>query len=67
MARYLLTKEKLRKDLKLIILEDHQWHLRSSGLNFVGVVKVYCVEFCNEFGSTSEDHSKKKIYNLFAN
>ena len=25
MARYLLTKEKLKKNLKLIALEDHKW------------------------------------------
>ena len=42
--RYLLTKEKLRKDLKLITLENHQWHLRSSDHTFVGVIKVKCVE-----------------------
>ena len=46
MVRYLLTKEKLRRDLKLITLKDHQWHLRSLDLNFVGVIKVYYVEFC---------------------
>ena len=39
MARYFLTKERLRKDLKLITLEDHQWHLRHSDENFAGVVK----------------------------
>jgi hypothetical protein len=29
MARYLLAKEKLRKDLRGITLEDHEWHSRS--------------------------------------
>ena len=38
MPRCFLTKEKLRKDLKLITLEDHQWHSRSLDHNFVGVV-----------------------------
>ena len=66
MARYLLAKKKLRKVLKLITMEDHQWHLRSSDKNFVGVVKVYCVEGCEEFGSTIGDHSKNTIHNLFA-
>ena len=37
MARCMLTKE----DLKLITLEDHQWHLRSSNDNDVDVVEVY--------------------------
>jgi hypothetical protein len=40
MARYLLANEKLRKGLKLIILEDHLWHLRSSDQNSMSVVKV---------------------------
>jgi hypothetical protein len=31
------------KNLKLITLTDHQWHLRSSDYNFVGVVKVTCI------------------------
>ena len=29
--------------------------------------KVYCVEYCKEFGSTTRDHSKNAIYNFFAN
>ena len=37
MARYLLAKDKFRKYLKLITLEDHQWHFMSSNHNFVGV------------------------------
>lgn len=53
MARYLLTKETLGKDLKLITLEYHQWHLRTLDQNFVGVIRVYCVECCKDFGSMS--------------
>ena len=52
MARYFLTKEKLRKYLILITLKGHQWDLRSSDHNFVGVVKVNFVECRKEFGST---------------
>ena len=37
MARYLLAKEKFRKELRVITLEDHQWPLRSLDHNFVGV------------------------------
>ena len=33
MLRYLMAEEKLRKHLKLITLEDHQWYLRSSDHN----------------------------------
>jgi hypothetical protein len=32
----------------------------------VGLVKVYCVEFCKEFGSASGNDSKNTIYNMFA-
>ena len=64
-TRYLLAKEKFRKDLKLITVEDHQWHLRSLDHNFVGVLKVYCVECCKEFGSTTGDHSKNTIQNIY--
>lgn len=68
MARYLLAKKKLRKDLKLKIMNDHQWHftLEVLGHDFVGVVKVYCVECCKEFRSTTRDHCKSTIHNLFA-
>jgi hypothetical protein len=67
MARYLLAKEKFRKDLELIIVKDHQWHLRSLDQNFVGVVKLYCVECCKEFGYTTGDRSKNTIQNMFTN
>ena len=66
MARYLLAKEKLRKYLKLITPKGFHWHLRSLGQNFVDVVKVYCVECCKEFGSTTRDRFKNTIHNLFA-
>ena len=67
MTRYLVAKEKLRKYMKLITLEDFQWYLRYSYHNFVGVVKVLCVECCKEFGSTTRDHSNNTINDLFAN
>ena len=41
--------------------------IEASDHNFVGVVNVYCVECCKEFGSNIGDHSKNKIHNLFAN
>ena len=65
-ASHLLAKEKPRKYLKLITLEDHQWHLRSLDHSFVDVVEMNCVECCKEFGSTTRDHSKNTIHNLFA-
>ena len=66
MSRYILAKEKLRKYVKLITLEDHRWHLRSLDHNFVGVVKVHCVGCYKEFGSTTRDHSKNTIHNILA-
>jgi hypothetical protein len=35
-------------------------------LEFMGIVKVYCVECCKEFEFTTRDHSKNTIHNLFA-
>jgi hypothetical protein len=67
MASHLLVIDKLMKNLKLITLEDHQWHLRYAYYNLLGVVKVDCVECCIEFGFTTRDHSKKTMHNLFAN
>jgi hypothetical protein len=66
MARYLMTKEKLRKNLKLTTLVNHQWHLSSSDQNFVGVVYMYYVGYCEEFGSITGDHSNNTIHNLFS-
>ena len=40
MVRYLLAKEKLTKDMKLINVEDHQWHLISSDHDYVAIAKV---------------------------
>ena len=37
MTRYLLHEEMFKENPKLIILEDHQWHLRSLDHNYVGV------------------------------
>ena len=68
MARYLLTNKKLRIYLKLKkTLVEHQWQLRSTDRNFVGLVKMYCMECRKEFGSTTRDRSKDTIHNFFAN
>ena len=65
MARYFLTKEKLRKYLILITLKGHQWDLRSSDHNFVGVVKVNLWSVVKSL-DPPWDHSKNQIHNLFA-
>ena len=66
-ARDLLAKKILWKYLKLKTIEEYQWHLRYLDHNFVGVMKVYCVEGRKDFESTTRDHSKNAFHNLFAN
>ena len=51
----------------VMTLEGHQWHLRYLDRNCKGVVKMYTVEGYGKFGSTTGDHSKNTIHNLFAN
>ena len=34
-------------------------------LESMGILKVYCVECCKEFGFITRDHSKNTIHNLF--
>ena len=34
-------------------------------LKSMGILKVYCVDCCKEFGFTIGDHSKNTIHNLF--
>jgi hypothetical protein len=57
----------LKKELKLISLEDHIWTLKSFDNNNVGVVKLQCGECQKDFGGGSGDHSKSTIHNLFSN
>ena len=65
-TRYLLTKENLKKYLKLITPKDHQWHLRSLNRNMVCIVNVNFRSVVKSFGSTTRDHFKDKIHTLFA-
>jgi hypothetical protein len=58
---------RLKKELKLISLEDHVWTLKSFDNNNVGVVKLQCGEYQKDFGGGSRDHSKSTIHNLFIN
>jgi hypothetical protein len=65
--KYLIVVSKLKRELALIDLEDHSWHLKSWDLNDVAVVKLFCGECNKDFGGTNGDHSKSAIHNLFAN
>jgi hypothetical protein len=65
--KYMKATSKLKKELALIDLKDHEWKLKSWDLNGILVVKVYCGECNKDFGGTRGDHSKNTIHNLFAN
>jgi hypothetical protein len=65
--KYKMCHARLKKELKLISLEDHVWTLKSFDNNSVGVVKLQCGECQKDFGGGSEDHRKSTIHNLFAN
>ena len=41
-------------------------HLRSLDQNCVGIVRLYCVECCKEFGFPIGDHSKNTIHKIYA-
>ena len=67
MERYLQWEAKLRKDLLVVSMEDHAWHLKSWDHNGVGILKL-CYGECNvDFRSLSGDHTKATIHNLFNN
>jgi hypothetical protein len=65
--KYKMCHARLKKELKLISLEDHVWTLKSFDNNNVGVVKLQCGKCQKDFGGGSGDHSKSTIHNLFAN
>ena len=65
--KYLIAILKLKKELALIDLEDHSWHLKSWDLNDVAVMKLFCRECNKDFGGSNGDHSKSATHNLFAN
>jgi hypothetical protein len=43
------------------------WKLKTLDVNDIGVVKVHCAECGKDFGSSTGDHSKLAIHNLFMN
>jgi hypothetical protein len=65
--KYKMCHARLKKELKLISLEDHVWTLKSFDNNNVGIVKLQCGECQKDFGGGSGDHNKNTIHNLFAN
>jgi hypothetical protein len=67
MDKYILEEENLRRKLKGISLEDHDWKLKSFDHNGVGVVKIYCLDCNKHHGGISGDHTSHAIQNLFNN
>ena len=67
MDKYILEEENLRRKLKGISLEDHDWKLKSFDHNGVGVVKIYCLKCNKHHGGISRDHTSHAIQNLFNN
>ena len=66
MAMYIEGKEKLRKTLKDIFLEDHEWDLKSYDCHGKPIVVLDCRE-CKDFGGIDGQHTKGRISNLFSN
>ena len=65
--KYKMCHARLKKELMLILLDDHVWALKSFDNNKVGIVKLQCRECQKDFGGGSGDHNKSTIHNLFAN
>jgi hypothetical protein len=55
----------LRNEFEQISLEDHNWSLKSWDQDRVGVVKVYCEEWCKDFGGGSSFHTKSPLIVYF--
>lgn len=67
LATYKDAEKKLRKTLKDVSLEDHDWFLKSYDDNGKAIVILYCLECKRDFGGTDGQHSKERISNLFSN
>ena len=63
--RYLIAEKKLCQELKNICQDDHEWKFKTVDVNGVGLVKVYYARCGKDFGSSSGDHSKSGVHNLF--
>ena len=64
---YKKGEEKLREDLKLVSIDDHDWSLRSWDHSGLGVVKVYYAECQFLSGGSAGKHTQNAITNLFSN
>ena len=66
-AMYNEGAEKLRKVLKDVSLEDHDWCLKSYDNHGKGIVIIYCLECKKDFGGIDGQHTKDRVSNLFSN
>lgn len=64
---YMKAEERLRKDLKQVSMEDHDWSLRSWDQGGAGVVKLYCGECRSLIGGSTGKHTKNSVTNFFSN
>jgi hypothetical protein len=64
---YNKAKERLRKDLKEMSMEDHDWSLQSWDQGGLGVIKLYCGECRSLIGGSTGKHTKISVTNLFSN
>lgn len=67
MAMYREGEVKLRRALKDVSLEDHEWGLKSYDRLDKAIVILHCLECRKDFGGIEGHHSKDRISNLFSN
>ena len=67
MALYTEGENKLRKALKDVLLEDHDWCLKLFDRHGKAIVILHCLECKKDLGGTEGLHSKDKVLNLFSN
>ena len=67
MDKYRSAKEKIRKELAQIFLDDNIWYLKCWDANGVGIVKIHCSECMKDLSGNSDEYNNYTISNLFAN
>ena len=65
--KYFAAKQKLKKEMAHISLDDHLWFLKSFDHNGVGIIKIYCQECKKDFRGSGARYGKIAVMNLFTN
>jgi hypothetical protein len=65
--RYKQAKEKLRREMVVVSLDDNIWYLKLWDSNGLGIIKIYCAECMKDFGGNTSSYSNHSINNLFNN